>query len=110
VTARLLAQATQAKDAANTALGEGDIDRAEQVMRQEIDRLDAEIGALPAAAPQALRDRLREEQAQLDKLARGAREADTMMMQKSLTEDLLLQQRGRDDAIRRTRARNKRDY
>lgn len=110
VTARLLAQATQAKDAANQALGEGDLDQAEQVMRSEIARLDAGIDALPATAPQTLRDRLREEQVQLDKLVRGARETDAMMMQKSLTEDLLLQQRGRDDVVRRTRARNKRDY
>ncbi|MFM8352918.1 MAG: vWA domain-containing protein [Actinomycetales bacterium] len=110
MTARLLAEATRAKDEANQALGAGDIDQAEQVMRAEMARLDAGIKGLADCAPAGLRERLLEEQAQLDRLVRGAREVDALMMQKSLTEDLLLQQRGRDDAVRRTRARNKRDY
>ncbi len=110
VTARLLAEATRAKDKANEALGVGDIDQAEQVMLEEIARLDAGIKGLGDCAPAGLRERLLEEQTQLDRLVQGAREVDALMMRKSLTEDLLLQQRGRDDVIRRTRARNKRDY
>ena len=109
-TARLLAEATRAKDKANQALGDGDIDQAEQVMRAEIARLDAGLKGLGESVPEGLKERLVEEQTQLDRLVRGAREVDALMMQKSLTEDLLLQQRGRDDVIRRTRARNKRDY
>jgi hypothetical protein len=110
VTSRLLAEAARAKDEAHEALGRGQATDAERLMRAEIDRLAQAMEALPNDTPQMLRDRLLEEQTQLDKLARGARDMDSQLARKSLTEDLLLQQRGRDDVQRRTRARNKRDY
>lgn len=110
VTSRLLAEAARAKDEAHEALGRGQATDAERLMRAEIDRLAQAMEALPNDTPQMLRDRLLEEQTQLDKLARGARDMDIQLARKSLTEDLLLQQRGRDDVQRRTRARNKRDY
>ena len=63
---------------------------------------------LPAATE--LRSRLGEEQEQLDKLARGAREQDAFRSRKSFMEDVAMESRGRNDTIRRNRSRGKRDF
>ncbi len=111
-TARLLAEATRAKKEATEALGHGDGEHAATLMDRESRKLRGAIDDIPMAAPYAdsLRDRLAEESDQLDKLSRGARERDAMTSRKSLMEDVAMESRGRNDQVRRTRSRNKRDF
>jgi hypothetical protein len=81
-------------------------------MTEQSGRLSAAIHGISDAVPNAteLRSRLGEEQQQLDKLARGAREQDAFRSRKSFMEDVAMESRGRNDAVRRGRARNKRDF
>lgn len=111
-TARLLAEATRAKKEATEALRLGDSDTASRLMSEQSDRLGAAMLGIPASAPDSaeLRARLGEEQEQLDKLARGAREQDAFRSRKSFMEDVAMESRGRNDKIRRDRSREKRDF
>jgi hypothetical protein len=63
---------------------------------------------MPNAAE--LRSRLAEEERQLDKLARSARERDAMTSRKSFLEDINMESRGRNDQNRRERSRGKREF
>ncbi len=111
-TAKLLAEATRAKKEATEALGHGDSATASRLMTEQSERLHSALLEIPDAAPDAaeLRERLTEEQAQLDKLARGAVEVDSMMASKSFMEDYSMNATGRSDKTRRDRARGKRDF
>jgi len=111
-TARLLAESTRAKREASEALRRGDTGLAERLMRTERDKLGRAIDDVPAAAPCAaeLRERLAEEQAQADKLARSARSQRADVSRKSYVEDIAMQSSGRDDSVRRQRSRGKRDF
>jgi Ca-activated chloride channel family protein len=111
-TARLLAEATQAKKEATEALRQGDSDTAARLMNEQSGRLSAAIHGISDAVPNAteLRSRLGEEKQQLEKLARGAREQDAFSSRKSFMEDVAMESRGRNDAVRRGRTRSKRDF
>ena len=111
-TARLLAEATRAKKEATEALGHGDSDTAARLMAVQSDLLGAAIPCIPDSAADAveLRSRLSEEREQLDKLARGAREQDAFRSRKSFMEDVAMESRGRNDQVRRTRTRSKREF
>ena len=111
-TARLLAEATRAKKRASEALAQGDGETAARLMDAEAGRLGRAIGDIPPSAPNAaeLRSRLSEEQAQLGKLAGSARHRDAMTSRKSFMEDIAMESQGRNDTVRRTRRRTKRDF
>jgi len=111
-TARLLAEATQAKRDAGDALMHGDSDKAERLMREQGVRLRRAMASIDDSVPgaDALRTRLTEERQQLAKLARGAREQAAPLMAKSFMEDVAMESRGRNDQARRNRSRNKRDF
>ena len=111
-TARLLAEATRAKKEATEALGHGDADSAARLMTEQSGRLQAAIPRIADSMPNAaeLRSRLAEEREQLEKLARGAREQDAFQLRKSFVEDVAMESRGRNDQVRRNRARSKRDF
>ena len=111
-TARLLAETTRAKKEATEALGHGDSDTAARLMTVQSGLLGAALIAISDDLPAAteLRSRLGEEQEQLDKLARGAREQDAFRSRKSFMEDVAMESRGRNDTIRRNRSRGKRDF
>jgi len=110
--ARLLAETTKAKRGATQALSEGDVDRAVGLMQGQSQSLsDFLVGiddSLPEGSP--IRERLTEEAEQLARLAKGAQERDRYLAMKSMTEDINLTSRGRDDKERRTRSRSKRDF
>ena len=110
--ARLLAETTKAKREATQALSKGDVDRAVGLMQGQSQSLaDFLVGiddSLPEGSP--IRERLTEEAEQLARLARGAQERDRYLAMKSMTEDINLTSRGRDDKERRTRSRNKREF
>jgi Ca-activated chloride channel family protein len=111
-TARLLAETTRAKKQATEALSHGDSDTAARLMNEQSGILGAAMHGISDAVPNAaeLRSRLGEEQQQLDKLARGAREQETFRSRKSFMEDVAMESSGRNDAARRNRSRNKRDF
>ncbi len=111
-TARLLAEATQAKKQANEALERGDVEGAGRIMDSRADALRRAASSIQPTVPNAaeLRGRLSEEEAQARKLARSARERDAMTARKSFTEDIAMESRGRNDQIRRNRTRGKRDF
>lgn len=111
-TATLLAEVTQAKREASEALGRGDIEHAHTLMRREADKLSAAVGSLNQD-DQRTKDvcgRLEEERDQLEKLARAARQRSAREANLSLMEDVSMNQRGRNDQIRRQRARDRRDF
>lgn len=112
VTARLIAEATRAKKEASEDLRRGDSSSAARRMDAEAGRLARAISEVPATAPNAaeLHSRLSEEQAQLGKLARSARERDATTSRKSFVEDVSMEAQGRNDRIRRERRRLKRDF
>lgn len=109
--AKLLAEVTQAKKEATEALDCGDTQRATALMQAEHTRLGVAISNVPDG-PRAhdLRERLREEQAQADKLARSAQHEQSHRSRKSFQEDLLMESRGRNDRARRERSRQRRDF
>ena len=111
-TARLLAEATRAKKQASEALAQGDGETAARLMDAEAGRLGRALADIPESAPNAaeLRSRLTEEQAQLGKLAGSARHRDAMTSRKSFMEDIAMESQGRNDIVRRTRRRTKRDF
>jgi Ca-activated chloride channel family protein len=111
-TARLLAEATRAKKAASDALGTGDVDTATRLMTSEAGKLRRAQRSIEDSTPNAaeLRSRLSEEERQLDKLVRSARERDAMTSRKSFMEDIAMESRGRNDQIRRHRSRGKREF
>jgi hypothetical protein len=81
-------------------------------MTQEADKLRRAMNGIDDSMPNAaeLRSRLAEEERQLDKLARSARERDAMTSRKSFQEDINMESRGRNDQNRRERSRNKREF
>lgn len=111
-TARLLAEANEVKRDATDALMRGDRDKAARLMSDQSERMRRALAdiddSLPAAA--TLRERLAEEQAQVEKLARGALDRDAMVSRKSMMEDWSMNASGRADAERRRRSRGKRDF
>ena len=111
-TAMLLAEATVAKRAATEALMSGDQEKAERLMREQSALLGEAMSGIDESGPNAteLRERLAEEQAQLDKLARAARDRDALVASKSLMEDWSMNASGRADSERRRRSRSKRDF
>jgi Ca-activated chloride channel family protein len=111
-TARLLAEANNAKRDAREALGHGDAPSASRLMKEQSMRLQGAIAGIPDSDPHAaeLKARLAEEDEQLGKLARGAEQQDAMMASKSFMEDYSMSSRGRSDKVRRDRARGKRDF
>lgn len=111
-TATLLAEATQAKKDAAQALTGGDAVAASALMTAHAERLDVGIAGVTDATPDgtSLRDRLREERDQLEKLARGAHEMPAGLATKSLVEDYSMTARGRNDQNRRHRTRTKSDF
>lgn len=111
-TARLLAEATNAKREAREALDRGDSASASRMMKDQAIRLRGAILGISDEAPHAaeLKARLAEEDEQLEKLARGAEERDAMMASKSLMEDYSMNSRGRGDKTRRDRARGRREF
>lgn len=111
-TARLLAEANNAKRDAREALDKGDAATAARMMQEQSTRLLGAIADIPDAVPQAaeLKARLVEEEEQLAKLARGAQEHDAILASKSFMEDYSMNARGRNDATRRGRARSKREF
>ena len=111
-TARLLAEATRVKKQASDALGTGNVDEATELMTQEAGKLRRAMSGIDDTFPNAaeLRARLAEEERQLDKLARSARERDAMTSRKSFQEDINMESRGRNDQNRRERSRNKREF
>ena len=110
--ARLLAETTKAKREATQALSEGDVDRAVGLMQGQSQSLSDFLVGIDDSLPEgsSIRERLTEEAEQLARLAKGAQERDRYLAMKSMTEDINLQSRGRDDKERRTRSRNKRDF
>mgnify|MGYP003609696484 CR=1 FL=1 len=111
-TARLLAEATVAKREATDALGLGDVDKAARLMNQQAERMRSAMLEISDDTPgaEALRERLAEEREMVDRLARAATEQPVQMASKSFIEDVSMNASGRNDASRRTRTRNKRDY
>jgi Ca-activated chloride channel homolog len=111
-TARLLAEANEVKRDATEALLRGDRDKAARLMTDQSERMSRALAdiddSLPAAA--TLRERLAEEQAQVEKLARGALARDAMVSRKSMMEDWSMNASGRADTERRRRSRGKRDF
>ena len=78
---------------------------------EDLEDLRADVAHLqPAAAPVDLAVHLTEEAEQLARLAKGAQERDRYLAMKSMTEDINLTSRGRDDKERRMRNRSKRDF
>ena len=108
-TAILLAEVTEAKREASSALSAGDAARAKRVISRQASSVRRAARDLPASQGE-LRARLHEEEAQLRKLAVAAEERSAAQSLKSLTEDLSMNLRGRGDAERRARARRYRDF
>jgi len=110
-TAKLLAEVTQAKQDAADALGQGDGSRAEEIMTSNAERVRASAKALAERHPdrRELSARLDEEAEQLDQLAAAARQRGLQYSRKSLMEDISMNTRGRDDQVRRARARKRWD-
>ena len=112
VTARLLAETTEAKRQATEALGLDDSATAASLLDAQRSRLQDIIVRMELNTPDdvALRDRLDEEAEQLYKLAQGAREREAHMSRKSLMEDLNMEISGKNTYERRQRSRGKRDF
>ena len=110
--ARLLAETTKVKREASEALYAGDTDKAVGLMQAQSQSVADFLGQIDPTVPEnaPIRERLTEEAEQLDRLAKGAQERDRHLAMKSMTEDINLTSRGRDDKERRTRSRNKRDF
>ena len=110
--ARLLAETTKVKREATQALSEGDVDKAVGLMQAQASSVSDFLAGIDASGPETapIRERLTEEAQQLHRLAKGAQERDRYLAMKSMTEDINLQSRGRDDKERRTRSRSKRDF
>jgi hypothetical protein len=81
-------------------------------MTSEAGKLRRAQRSIDDSTPNAaeLRSRLSEEERQLDKLARSARERDAMTSRKSFMEDIAMESRGRNDQVRRHRSRGKREF
>lgn len=111
-TARLLAEATRAKKDAAEALQNGDSQTAQVLMTDQLTRMQAAMSGIPDDAPNsaALRGRIEEEAEQVQRLARGAEHMPAPMASKSFVEDWSMNSRGRNDAVRRNRARSKREF
>ena len=111
-TARLLIEATKAKKAAVEALLSGDTAAASQMMEAQAQELTLALDTCDDSSPsgQQLRERLAEESEQAHKLARAARERESMLAVKSFTEDIQMEATGRNDQFKRQRARNRREY
>jgi Ca-activated chloride channel family protein len=110
--ARLLAETTKVKREASEALYAGDTDKAVGLMQAQASSVSDFLAGIDDSGPETapIRERLTEEAQQLARLAKGARERDRYLAMKSMTEDINLQSRGRDDKERRTRNRSKRDF
>jgi Ca-activated chloride channel homolog len=112
VTARLLAETTQAKQKAVEALHARDIDGAVEALTEQAKKVRSRLDALDPNEPglSELRDRLTEEEAHLTKLARGAEARPVAYSSKSIMEDVAMEFTGRTDPERRKRSRDKRDF
>ncbi|MBU6246018.1 MAG: VWA domain-containing protein [Actinomycetales bacterium] len=108
-TALLLAEVTSAKKDASDALGQGDGDRAEAIMASHAERVRASAKDIADRHPDRveLAARLAEEAEQLERLAAAARHRSMQYSRKSLMEDISMNARGRDDQVRRGRARKR---
>jgi hypothetical protein len=111
-TARLVAEVNQMKGEASDALRVGDTERAARMMDDEARRLSAAANAVPddAEAAAELRARLRAEEEQARKLARGAREREAHLSRKSFEEDRHYGDLLRNDDRRLRDRRNKREW
>lgn len=111
-TARLVAEVNQMKGEASDALRVGDTERAARMMDEEARRLGAAANAVPdnAEAAAELRARLRAEEEQARKLARGAREREAHLSRKSFEEDRHYGDLIRNDDRRLRDRRSKRDW
>lgn len=109
VMARLLAEVTGAKQKASDALLSGDSVGAATIVEAQAQRLGQAMITFGADRAD-IKSRLSAEQAQLTKLAKGAREREAMTSRKSFLEDMNLDNRGIVDGERRTRARSKREF
>jgi len=111
-TARLLAETTEAKKQAADALRRFDTERAIEVLEQQTQKLRGQLDSLDPGTPEFddLSTRLSEEQAQLEKLTRGAEIQPAPYSSKSMMEDIAMEISGRNDPRRRMRSRNKRDF
>lgn len=107
--AMLLAEVTTAKKVASDALGEGDGQRAQEIMASNAERVRTSARAISEQHPDQgeLAARLEEEAEQLDRLADSARRRSAQYSRKTLMEDISMNARGRDDQVRRSRARQR---
>jgi len=112
VTARLLAETTEAKKKAVDSLRRFDTDSAVEVLEQQTKKLRGHLESLDPNSPEfeGLSDRLAEEQTQLEKLTRGAQVQPAAYSSKSMMEDIAMESTGRNDPRRRKRSREKRDF
>ena len=110
--ARLLAEATRVKKDASEALRQGDATAASRMMLNEATKVRGALAGISDAVPNAryLRQRLSDEQAQLEKLSRSARDRDALTSRKSFMEDIAMESSGRNNEVRRERSRSKRDF
>lgn len=110
ITARLLAENTQAKKDAAEALRKGNAEQASRTMLEGADHLRARLSELDETTDAELMARLREEVEYAEKMARATLENDSHLMRKSMIEDVSNDIQGRSDFARRARSRNKRDF